>query len=36
VAAFETNLWIECGLLVALTALVFLLPRRAREGDPVH
>jgi MFS family permease len=36
VAAFERNLWVECGLLIALTALVFVLPKRAREGDVVH
>ena len=33
--AFETALWIDAALLVVTAALVFLLPRRARE-DAAH
>jgi EmrB/QacA subfamily drug resistance transporter len=32
VTAFERTLWIEAGTLVVVAALIFLLPRRAREG----
>jgi hypothetical protein len=31
VTAFERTLWIEAGTLVVVAALIFLLPRRARE-----
>jgi len=34
VRAFERNLWIEAGTLVVAMALVSLLPRRARAGEP--
>ena len=31
--ALETALWIDAGLLLVTAALVFLLPRHAREDD---
>ena len=33
--AFEIALWIDAGLILVTAALVCLLPRRAREGEPL-
>jgi EmrB/QacA subfamily drug resistance transporter len=36
VTAFERTLWIEAGTIVVVAALVFLLPKRAREDGAAH